>query len=294
MGLEPQISTMEMGFSCFPPGPTPSLPPGTGEMGLLPLDQKGESGERKVCARGHWRPGEDAKLKELVSQYGPQNWNLIAEKLEGRSGKSCRLRWFNQLDPRINKKAFSEEEEERLLSAHRLYGNKWALIARLFPGRTDNSVKNHWHVIMARKQREQSNGCKRRKPATCHGQDIPKGVEMCSGESTITTTRDESASTSSGFFNRISPTQQPQPQAFEFLMDEKIVAMRKGGFHEGAPFVPVGVENYGESETTSQASATESVPPYRRKSNPFLQDEAFGNREKVNLPFFDFLGVGAV
>lgn len=46
----------------------------------------GNSDDPRTCPRGHWRPSEDEKLQQLVEQYGPQNWNSIAEKLRGRSG----------------------------------------------------------------------------------------------------------------------------------------------------------------------------------------------------------------
>ncbi|EOA17495.1 hypothetical protein CARUB_v10005829mg [Capsella rubella] len=70
--------------------------------------------------------------------------------MEARTGKSCRFRWFNQLDPTIDKTPFTVEEEKIMVSAHNFYGNKWSKIAKHLKGRTDIDVKNHWNAHMNR------------------------------------------------------------------------------------------------------------------------------------------------
>lgn len=96
----------------------------------------------------------------MVKEFGPKKWALISRVLNekyskpNKTGKQCRERWNNNLNPKISKSSWTAHEEKILFEKHKIYGNKWSEICKFLKGRTDNSTKNHFYSIIRKNLRK--------------------------------------------------------------------------------------------------------------------------------------------
>lgn len=67
--------------------------------------------------------------------------------MEFRTGKQCRERYINHLDPDMKKTPWTDEENNVIRAMFPTHGTKWSQYISALPGRSDNAIKNRYHVI---------------------------------------------------------------------------------------------------------------------------------------------------
>ncbi|EGR28083.1 myb-like DNA-binding domain protein [Ichthyophthirius multifiliis] len=108
--------------------------------------------ETKSIKKGPWNQKEDVLLLNWIKVYGPSKWSQCAETIKGRTGKQCRERWFNNLDPEVKIGFWSPQEDNLIFEGYLKNGSSWSAIAKQIQGRTENSVKNRFYSTSNGKQ----------------------------------------------------------------------------------------------------------------------------------------------
>lgn len=106
--------------------------------------------------RRKFTPKEDIQLKKLIEIYGPKKWDKIAQSMPGRTGRQCRDRFANYLDPSLVNGPWTEQED--ILLEQKVYelGQHWNAIAKFFNGRSTNNIKNRWHTYICKQKKKKS------------------------------------------------------------------------------------------------------------------------------------------
>lgn len=102
-----------------------------------------------------WTCEEEEMIHDLALLNGHAKWSPIAKSLNRifhqgikvRSPRQVREHWLNYLDPSLSKQEWTSEEDRLLHYYHAVYGKSWASIAKVFPSRNENQIKNRLKTL---------------------------------------------------------------------------------------------------------------------------------------------------
>lgn len=120
--------------------------PQSPEQIMIKVNEINQSGTLRP---GIWSVQEDELLVKLINKGG-EKWGHISNilnrdihnNLKIRSGKQCKERWNNYLNPGVNRGPWQNYEDAEILKHFRQHGKKWSVIAKLVERRTESAVKN--------------------------------------------------------------------------------------------------------------------------------------------------------
>lgn len=93
-----------------------------------------------------WTPEEDAKLTELIEEFGSKNWKKISDYMVSRNPVQCLHRWSKILQPGLVKGPWTVEEDRKLIEWVRKQGAmKWSMCSEYIKGRSGKQCRERWY-----------------------------------------------------------------------------------------------------------------------------------------------------
>jgi hypothetical protein len=130
-----------------------------------------------------WTRAEDVRLLAGICRLGTDNWPAIARFVgSNRTRSQCSQRWQRELDPRISRTQWTDEEESKLRTLVNKHGMKsWIAIAREFGNRTDVQCRYRYQQL-------QRYDHERNPPYVCQTEEMVQNIPLIShlpGDSTF-------------------------------------------------------------------------------------------------------------
>jgi hypothetical protein len=120
------------------------------EIDLPPVSSSTQGARRQ---RSTFSQIEDDELTRLVGELGESKWKEIEQRMPGRTARQCRERWNLYLALSASNAPWSLEDDLRLIQLYQSLGPKWVSLAKEFPARTPNNLKNRHRQLQRKVQR---------------------------------------------------------------------------------------------------------------------------------------------
>lgn len=92
-----------------------------------------------------WTKEEDDLLLEIVENYTNRKikWPEVSNKINGKTTRQCYSR-YRQINPKLNKGAWTDKEDNDLMHFSKKYGKKWSMIAKLMKTRSSKQIRDRY------------------------------------------------------------------------------------------------------------------------------------------------------